>query len=168
MKGGNKQESPHGKVGDSVVDCLLLRYLSYRELYSMLKAILTHLVVDDSFPKSLNEFRHLPGIPSLIHEPSRRAFCQQFLRSPFDLCQRAEKGVDKGGRGRASDLQAYLVSSVLRFVSPGSPSIVDVVMACLNLSTWGLRLSIFSLTSLNSCHRSRQPCTTVVYSASTS
>ena len=27
MKGGNKQESPHGKVGDLVVDCLLLRYL---------------------------------------------------------------------------------------------------------------------------------------------
>ena len=103
MKGGNKQESPHGKVGDSVVDRLLLRYLSYRELYSMLKAILTHLVADDSLSKSLNEFHHLSRIPSLIHEPGRRAFCQQFLRSPLDLYQRAEKTVDmKGEQGGQS------------------------------------------------------------------
>ena len=62
--------------------------------------------------------------------------------------------------GRASDLQAYLVNSALRFVSSRSPSIVDVVMACLSLSSWGLRFSIFSLTSLNSCHRPHQLCTT--------
>ena len=100
MKGGNKQESPHGKVGDSVVDCLSLRYLSYRKCYSMLKAVLTHLVVFDSFSKSFNEFHHLSRIPSLIHEPSRRAFRQQFLGSPLDLYQRAEKTVDmKGGQG---------------------------------------------------------------------
>ena len=62
--------------------------------------------------------------------------------------------------GRASDIQAYLVNSALRSVSSGSPSIVDVTMAFLSLSSWGLRLSIFSLTSLNSCHRPNQPCTT--------
>ena len=99
MTGGNKQESPHGKVGDSVVDRLLLQYLSCCEFYSMLKAVLTRLVVDDSLSKLLNEFHHLSRIPSLIHEPSRRAFCQQFLRSPLDLYQRAENTVDKRGQG---------------------------------------------------------------------
>ena len=76
VKGGNKPEITHGEVGDSVVDRLLLRYLSYREPYSVLKTVLTHLVVDDSLSKSFNEFRHLPGIPGLVHEPSQSAFCQ--------------------------------------------------------------------------------------------
>ena len=86
MKGGTKLEITHSEVGDSVVDRLLLRYLSCRELCLMLKTVLTHLVVDDSLSKSLDEFRHLPGIPGLVHELSRRAFCQQFLRSPLNLC----------------------------------------------------------------------------------
>ena len=99
MKDGNEQESPHGKVGDSVVDCLLLRYLCYCEFYTMPRAVLTRLVVFDSLSKSLNEFHHLSRIPSLIHEPSRRAFRQQFLGSPLDLYQRAENTVDKRGQG---------------------------------------------------------------------
>ena len=76
VKGGKKLEITYGEVGDSIVDRLLLRYLSCRELYSVLKIVLTHLVVDDSLSKSFDEFRHLSGIPSLIHEPSRRAFRQ--------------------------------------------------------------------------------------------
>ena len=63
----------------------------------MQKIVLTNLVLDDSLSKPFNEFRHLSGIPSLIQEPSRRAFCQQFLGSPLNFCQRAGKTVDKSG-----------------------------------------------------------------------
>ena len=66
VNGGNKLEITHGEVGDSVIDRLLLRYLSCRESYSMQKTVLTHLVVGDSLSKSFNEFRHLSGIPGLI------------------------------------------------------------------------------------------------------
>ena len=100
VKGKDKQEITHGEVGDSVVDRLLLRYLTCRELHSMQKTVLTHLVVVDSLSKSFNEFRHLSGIPNLIQELSRRAFCQQFLGSPLNFCQRAEKTVDKSRQGR--------------------------------------------------------------------
>ena len=68
----------------------------------MQKIVLTNLVVDDSLSKPFNEFRHLSGIPSLIQEPSRRALCQQFLGSPLNFYQRAEKTVDKSGDGRQS------------------------------------------------------------------
>ena len=64
--------------------------------------------------------------------------------------------------GRENNRRTYLVNSVLRSVSSGSPSIVVVVMVCLSLSSWGLRLLIFSLTSLNSCHCSCQLCTSLL------
>ena len=76
VKGGKKMENPHGEVGDPVVDRLLLRYLSRYESYSVKKAVLTHLVVDNNLSKPLNELRNLSGIPSLIHEPGRYAFRQ--------------------------------------------------------------------------------------------
>ena len=74
------------EVGDSVVDCLLLRYLSCRvSRTGYKKTVHAHLIVGNSLPKSFNEFRHLSGIRRLVHKPIRRAFRQQFLRSFLDL-----------------------------------------------------------------------------------
>ena len=72
----DKSETPHGKVSDSVVDRLLLRYLSYRESCSMQKAVLTYLVMGNRLPEPFNEFHHLSGIAGLIYESSRRALGQ--------------------------------------------------------------------------------------------
>ena len=70
--------------------------------------------------------------------------------------------------GRVGNRRAYLVNRDLRSVSSGSPSIVVVVMACLGLSSWGLRPSILSLTSFDSFHGPDQLCTTIVHSPNTS
>ena len=56
----------------------------------------------NSLSKSFNESHHLSGIPRLVHESSRRAFCQQFLRSLLNLFQCAVKTVGKSGRGEQS------------------------------------------------------------------
>ena len=45
----------------------------------------------------------------------------------------------------------YLANPLRRFVSSGSSLTVDVVMFCLSLSNWGMRSSIFSLTSSKCC-----------------
>ena len=63
------------------------------------EADLTHLVMGNSLSKSFNESRHLSGILRLIHESSRRPFCQQFLRSLLNLFQCAVKTVSKSGQG---------------------------------------------------------------------
>ena len=47
----------------------------------------------------------------------------------------------------------HLVNPTRRSVSSGSPSIVVVVMCCLNLSNCGISSPIFSVTSSNCCGR---------------
>ena len=86
VKDIGKPGNAHSEVGDSVVDRLLLRYLSCRVSRTGLKKpVLAHLIVGNSLPKSFDESRHLSGICRLVHEPIRRAFRQQFLRSFLDL-----------------------------------------------------------------------------------
>ena len=80
VKDIGKLENTHSEVGNSVVDRLLLRYLSYRvSRAGYKKPVLAHLIVGNSLPKSFDESRHLSGICRLVHEPIRRAFRQQFL-----------------------------------------------------------------------------------------
>ena len=80
VKDIGKPENTHSEVGNSVVDRLLLRYLSYRvSRAGYKKPVLAHLIVGNSLPKSFDESRHLSGICRLVHEPIRRAFRQQFL-----------------------------------------------------------------------------------------
>ena len=82
---------------------MLLRYLSSHVSRTRRNETdLTHLVMGNSLSKSFNESRHLSGIPRLIHESSRRAFCQQFLRSLLNLFQCAVKAVGKSGQGEQS------------------------------------------------------------------
>ena len=103
VKDRDRPKNTHGEIGDSVVDRLLLRYLSShvsRTRHN--EADLTHLVIGNSLSKSFDESRHLSGIPRLIHELSRRAFRQQFLRSLLNLFQCAVKTVSKGGQGEQS------------------------------------------------------------------
>ena len=86
VKDIGKLENTNSEVGDSVVDRLLLRYLPCRvSCTGYRKPDFAHLIVGNSLPKSFDEFRHLSGICRLVHEPTRRAFCQQFLRSFLDL-----------------------------------------------------------------------------------
>ena len=99
MKDRDKLENIHGEAGDSIVDRLLLRYLSSRvSRVQQNNTVLTHLIMKNSLSKSLNEFRHFPGILPLVYEPSHRAFCQQFPRSLLDFLQYTAKDVDKGRR----------------------------------------------------------------------
>ena len=77
VKDIGKPENTHSEVGNSVVDCLLLRYLSYRvSRAGYKKPVLAHLIVGNSLPKLFDKFRHLSGICRLVHEPLRCAFRQ--------------------------------------------------------------------------------------------
>ena len=78
--------NPHSEVGDSVVDRLLLRYLSPRmSRIRCNEAILAHLIAGNSLPKSFDEPRHLFRIPRFVHEPGHRGFFKQFQRLLLNL-----------------------------------------------------------------------------------
>ena len=66
------------------------------------KTALTHLIVGNTLSKSFDKFHNLSRISSLIHEPSRCAFCQQLPRSTLNLFQCAVKTVNKGRRDERS------------------------------------------------------------------
>jgi len=84
----------------------------------------------------------------------------------FSISSNALRGL-LAGPGGTRDGRAYLVNSLRRSVSPGSPSIVVVVMFCLNLAKRGSRSLIFPLTSSNSCGRLCQVCVASINSSNT-
>ena len=77
VKDGGNPGSPHSEIDDSVIDRLLLRYLSrFVSRIRHNKTVVAHLVVGDSLSKAFDQSRYLFGILPLIYEPSRRAFRQ--------------------------------------------------------------------------------------------
>ena len=79
--------SPYNEISDLVVDRLLLRYLSssVSRCTRCDSPIPAHLIVTDSLSKSIDEFRHLFGVLSLVQQPSCGALSQQCSRSIFDM-----------------------------------------------------------------------------------
>jgi len=97
---GDEPKTAYRKIGDSVVDGLLLRDLLLHVSNTRRNNhVVAHLVVGDRLLELFDEFHHLIGIPALVHKPGRSAFCQQHLRSFFDLLQCAAGVVGRGGRG---------------------------------------------------------------------
>ena len=114
LENRGKLGNPYSKVGDLVVDRLLLRYLSPHISHARCnKIVLTYLIVGYSLTESFDQFHNLSGIIPLIYEPGNLPFCQQFLGSLLDIFQCATKTVDKGGRGgQSANVPGQLFASV--------------------------------------------------------
>lgn len=150
-EGGKQTRNTDAQVGDSFVDCLLLRNLfgGVGRARCNNKESFAHLIVGNGFSEFIHKPSNLPGIRTLIYEPSRGSFGQQLLRSPFNPLKCATKEVCQGIRVR--DRQTYQDNSKRRLASAWSPPLVATSAVCLSLYKWGIRSSTFSSTSLNSC-----------------